>query len=170
VISGSLDVGLKLLYDHPKLLGADRICNAVAGFSLYGGPTIIIDLGTATTFDVVSGKGEYLGGVIAPGIETAAEALHKQTAQLPRILLKFPENIIGKNTLRGMQAGIMFGALDAMEGIVHRIKKITGNSTIVILTGGLAEMISQRTSLPHTIEPSLVLRGALMIYECHTKN
>lgn len=167
IIRGSLDTGLTILYNQPKSLGADRICNAVAGFHLYGGPTIIIDLGTATTFDVVSKKSEYLGGAIAPGIRTAAEALHARTAQLPRIQLTFPTNVIAKNTLRGIQSGVMFGALDAMEGIVRRIKKVTGQSSVVVLTGGLSKIISRHTSIAHALEPSLVLRGAMLIYERH---
>ena len=120
-ISAALDIGMPIKYDNPNAVGADRLCNAVAAYVKYSGPCIVIDFGTATTFDVVSPKGEYLGGAIAPGIETASLDLQRQTAVLPKIDLQFPESVIGNTTVASMQSGILFGAVDAVEGLVKRI-------------------------------------------------
>jgi len=164
VVSSELDLGIKILYDDPSAVGADRLCNAVAGFTKYGGPVIIIDFGTATTYDVVSEKGEYLGGVIAPGIETSAAELHRRAAKLPKIELHFPKSVIGKNTVSSMQSGIMYGAVDAMEGMIKRIKNIIGQNAKVIATGGLAKTIIEHTNMIDFYEPSLVLDGICIIY------
>ncbi len=164
VVSSELDLGIKILYDDPSAVGADRLCNAVAGFTKYGGPVIIIDFGTATTYDVVSEKGEYLGGVIAPGIETSAAELHRRAAKLPKIELHFPKSVIGKNTVSSMQSGIMYGAVDAMEGMIKRIKNIIGQNAKVIATGGLAKTIIEHTNMVDFYEPSLVLDGICIIY------
>jgi len=165
IITGGMDSGIRVLYDDPSQLGADRLCNAVAALVRFGGPAIVIDFGTATTFDVISSKGEYLGGVIAPGVETAAAGLHQRTAKLQSVGLKFPERVIGKNTVDGMQSGIMYGALDAMEGIVRRIRAVIGRDATVIATGGYARIIAEKsTSITH-VEPMLVLEGARLIYE-----
>jgi type III pantothenate kinase len=165
IITGDMDAGIRLRYDDPSRLGADRLCNAVAALSRFGGPAIVIDFGTATTFDVISAKGEFLGGVIAPGLESAAAALSRRTAVLPRVDLVFPEEIIGTNTGSGMQAGIMYGALDAMEGIVRRIKRVIGRNAAVIATGGYGEIIAEKTGSITHVEPALVLEGARLIYE-----
>jgi type III pantothenate kinase len=165
IISGDMDAGMRVLYDDPARLGADRLCNAVAAFARYGGPAIVIDFGTATTFDVVSSKGEYLGGVIAPGVQSAAAALSRRTAVLPSVDLLFPERVIGTNTVAGMQAGIMYGALEAMEGIVRRIKDVVGKKATVIATGGYARLISEQSRTITRLEPALVLEGARLIYE-----
>ncbi len=164
VVSSELDLGIKILYDDPSAVGADRLCNAVAGFTKYGGPVIIIDFGTATTYDVVSENGEYLGGVIAPGIETGAAELHRRAAKLPKIELHFPKSVIGKNTVSSMQSGIMYGAVDAMEGMIKRIKNIIGQNAKVIATGGLAKIIIEHTNMIDFYEPSLVLDGIYIIY------
>ncbi len=165
VVNSELDLGLKVGYDEPLAVGSDRICAAVAGYKKYGGPLIILDFGTATTFDVVSGDGVYLGGAIAPGLETAAADLQRRAAKLPRIELRFPENVIGKTTVKSMQSGIMFGAVDAMEGIVRRIKDTLGTDATVIATGGYGKIMSAHTGIINHLEPALVLEGVRLIYE-----
>ncbi|MCS7228761.1 MAG: type III pantothenate kinase [Candidatus Kryptonium sp.] len=164
IVSSDLDLGIKILYDDPSAVGADRLCNAVAGYTKYGGPVIIVDFGTATTYDVVSENGEYLGGVIAPGIETSAAELHRRAAKLPKIELHFPKSVIGTNTVSSMQSGIMYGAVDAMEGMIKRIKNIIGQHAKVIATGGLAKAIIEKTNVIDFYEPSLVLDGIYIIY------
>ncbi len=164
IISSELDLGIKILYDDPSTVGADRLCNAVAGYTKYGGPIIVVDFGTATTYDVVSENGEYLGGVIAPGIETSAVELHRRAAKLPKIELHFPKDVIGKNTVSSMQSGIMYGAVDAMEGMIKRIKNVIGHKAKVIATGGLAKTIIKHTSSIDFYEPTLVLDGIYIIY------
>jgi type III pantothenate kinase len=169
IISSSLDLGFKIFYDDPYSVGADRICNAVAGFAAFGGPLIIIDFGTATTYDVVSAKGDYLGGVIAPGVETSAVDLHRRAAKLPKIELHFPNTIIGRDTVSAMQAGILFGAVDAMEGMVERIQKelqkIWKKKATVIATGGFSQLMASRSKTISKSVPSLVLDGVRLIYE-----
>ncbi len=164
-VSASLDIGIKILYKDPTSVGADRICNAVAGFRKYGGPLIIIDFGTATTYDVVSKEGDYLGGVITLGLESSAAELHRRAAKLPKIELHFPSSVIGRDTVSSMQAGIMFGTVDAIEGIVRRIRKELGTDSRVIATGGLSGTIARHTSIIEAVEPSLVLDGIRLIYE-----
>lgn len=164
IVSANLKLGIKVKYENPAAVGADRLCNAVAVYKKYGGPAIVIDFGTATTFDVISKKGEYLGGVIAPGIETAGGELHRRAAQLPKVELKFPQNVIGKNTTESMQSGILYGALDAMEGIIKRIENELGAKATLVATGGYSKLICTKSSLKLNCEPSLVLEGAKIIY------
>lgn len=164
VVGSHCDIGMPILYDDPTAVGADRICNAVAGYKKHGAPLIIIDFGTANTFDVVSRKGEYLGGVISPGLETSAADLHRRAARLPKIELTFPSNVIGRNTVESMKSGIMFSAVDSINGIVHRIWEELGERTKVIATGGYASIIASRTSLIEHVEPTLVLDGVRIIY------
>lgn len=163
-VSAALNLGITVYYKDPTAVGADRLCNAIAGFAKYGGPLIIIDFGTATTYDVISKTGDYLGGVIALGLETSAEELHRRAAKLPKIELHFPTGIIGQDTVASMQAGIMFGAVDAIEGIVRRIREELGTNARVIATGGLAPTIIQYTRVIEECEPSLVLEGIRLIY------
>ncbi len=163
-ITNDLDIGIVNRYNDPTSVGADRLCNAVAGLELYGGPLIIIDFGTATTFDVVSGNREYLGGIISPGLETAAQYLHKTAAKLPSVELRFPEAIIAKSTEQSIQAGIMFGALSSIEGIVSRIESELGQKTLVIATGGLGNLMIEKTSIIKSFEPNLTLIGIEKIY------
>jgi len=169
LISSALDLGIKIHYDDPNSVGADRLCNAVAGFRMFGGPLIIIDFGTATTYDVVASNGDYLGGVIAPGIETSAVDLHRRAAKLPKVELHFPQTIIGRDTASSMQAGILFGAVDAMEGMVGRLQseiaKREGKGAKVVATGGFARLIAERSTLIAQCVPSLVLDGVRLIYE-----
>lgn len=164
-VSAELSTGMPIRYENPKAVGADRICNSVAAFEKYGGPCIIVDFGTATTYDVVSKKGEYLGGVIAPGVETAAAELHRRAAMLPKVELHFPKTVVGTNTVSAMQTGILLGAVDAMEGMIRRIKKEIGGKAVVVATGGFSSLMSQHTKAIDYLEPALVLGGARMIYE-----
>lgn len=170
VVHANLTLGVNICYDDPMAVGADRICDAVAAYTKYGGPVIIIDFGTATTFDVVTAEGEYLGGVIAPGIETAAADLHRRAAKLPKIDLHFPQRVIGRDTISSMQSGIMYGAVDAMEGIVKRIWEELGvQRTTVVATGGLVNIVSSQSKIIDHIEPSLVLEGVRIIVERNQK-
>jgi type III pantothenate kinase len=164
-VGAHLDLGIKVLYADPAAVGADRLCNAVAGYAKYGGPLVIIDFGTATTFDVVSKAGEYLGGVITLGLESTAAELHRRTAKLPKIELRFPEEIIGRDTTSSMQAGVMYGALDALEGTIRRIRLELGTSARVIATGGLAKVVAPLAPVIEKVEPVLVLEGIQMIWE-----
>jgi len=165
IVSGSLDTGIALPYDDPSKLGADRICAVVAALKKFGGPAIVVDFGTATTYDILSSKGEYLGGVIAPGFETAAKSLLDRTAQLPRVELHFPEQVVGKNTAAAIQAGIMYGAVDAFEGMIRRLRRVAGKYATVIATGGYAPKIAEMSNEIKYMEPQLVLEGARIIYE-----
>lgn len=165
IVDGSLDLGFAIRYKDPTAVGADRLCNAIAGFRKYGGPLIIIDFGTATTFDVVAANGDYLGGVIALGLESTASELHRRAAKLPKIELHFPDKIIGTDTVQSMQAGVMFGCVDTMEGIVRRIRQELGANAKVIATGGLSTIIANHTSIIEACEPSLVLEGVRLIWE-----
>ena len=162
-ISGSLDFGITIRYKDPSAVGADRLCDAVAGFEKYGGPLIIIDFGTATTYDVVAKNGDYLGGVITLGLESTAAELHRRAAKLPRIELRFPPSAIGDDTASSMQSGVLFGNVDAVEGMVKRIRAELGVPARVIATGGLAKIIAAHTSVIEAVEPSLVLDGIRLI-------
>ena len=164
-ISGALNFGIRIHYKDPSAVGADRLCNAVAGFEKYGGPLIIIDFGTATTYDVVSKEGDYLGGVITLGLESTAAELHRRAAKLPRIELRFPPTAIGYDTASSMQAGVLFGTVDAVEGIVKRIRTELGAPARVIATGGLAKIVATHTAVIEAVEPSLVLDGIRLILE-----
>jgi type III pantothenate kinase len=169
IISSSLRLGIKVLYDDPSAVGADRLCNAAAGHAKYGGPLIIIDFGTATTFDVVATNGDYLGGVIAAGVETSAADLHRRAAKLPKVELHFPKKIIGTDTVGSIQSGILYGALDAMEAMVDRlqreVQKREGKKATVVATGGFSELMSKRSKVIQAWEPSLVLDGVRIIYD-----
>ena len=168
-VSGSLDLGIRIDYRDPSAVGADRICNAIAGFARYGGPLIIIDFGTATTFDVVAANGDYLGGVITLGLESMAAELHRRAAKLPKIELRFPASVIGKDTQSSMQAGVMFGTVDAVEGAIRRIRESLGAPARVIATGGLAGVVAEHTRLIEAVEPALVLDGIRRIWERVTR-
>jgi type III pantothenate kinase len=165
IVSADLDLGIDIHYTKPRDLGADRICNAIAAYEKFGGPIIIVDLGTATTFEVISRKGDFLGGVIAPGIGTMATSLHHRTAKLPAVPLRFPRNVIGTTTIENIQSGILYGAVDAMEGILQRIKKHLGAKSVVVATGGFSKLISAHSAMIDYVEPTLVLEGARLIYE-----
>lgn len=165
VVSSSLSLGIKILYDDPVSVGADRLCNAVAGYAKYKGPIVIVDFGTATTFDVISKEGEYLGGVIAPGIETSAAELHRRAAKLPKIDIHFPKKVVGTNTVASMQSGILYGALDSMETMIRRISKEIDDYPTVIATGGFSELMMKHSKILNKHEPTLVLDGIRIIVE-----
>ncbi|MEG6522059.1 type III pantothenate kinase [Desulfotomaculum sp. 1211_IL3151] len=157
--------GLHIKMDNPREVGADRIVNAVAAYTLYGGPLIIVDFGTATTFCCVTAKGEYLGGAIAPGITISAEALYTKAAKLPRVELVKPLGIIGKNTITAMQSGIIYGFAGQVEFLVRRMKQEIGADAKVIATGGLADIMAQETSVIDKVNQFLTLQGLKFIYD-----
>ena len=165
VVEAGVKTGIRICMDNPREVGADRIVNAVAAHQLYGGPVIVIDLGTATTFDAVSGEGDYLGGAIAPGISIATEALFTRTAALPRVELAPPKRAIGRNTIAAMQSGIVFGYVGLIEGVVSRIQKELGDKAKVVATGGYAELLAKETRIIDVVNPDLTLVGLRLIYD-----
>ena len=164
VVGAGVKTGVRIRMDNPREVGADRIANAAAAHHLYGGPVIITDLGTATTFDTVSREGDYLGGAIAPGIGTAAEALFTQAAMLPRVELARPKHAIGTNTITAMQSGIVFGYVGLIEGIVARIQQELEERAKVVATGGFAELIAEETAVIDVVNPNLTMIGLRLIY------
>lgn len=157
--------GMPILYDNPHEVGADRIVNAVAAYEAYGGPAIVVDFGTATTFDAISGRGEYLGGAIAPGIGISAEALFERAAKLPRVEIARPRGTIGKNTVGSVQAGLFYGYLGLVEGIVARMRVELGGRATAVATGGLADLLLADTSIVDHVDPLLTLTGLRILYE-----
>jgi type III pantothenate kinase len=165
VVDTGVKTGVRILYEDPRAVGADRIVDAAAVQRLYGGPACVVDFGTATTFDAISSKGEYLGGAIAPGINIAAEALFLRTAKLPRVDLHRPPAAIGRNTVHAMQSGLLFGYVSLVEGMVARFRKELGADMKVIGTGGLAEVIARETDVMQILAPWLTLDGLRIIWE-----
>jgi type III pantothenate kinase len=165
VIGPGTKTGLPIKYDNPREVGADRVVNAVAAHHSYPGNLIIIDFGTATTFCVVTAAGEYLGGAIAPGIKISTDALFARASKLPRVELIRPSTLIGKNTVMSMQAGIMYGFVGQVEGIVRRMKEEIGGETTVIATGGLSKLLATETEAIDIVDEFLTLRGLRIIYD-----
>jgi type III pantothenate kinase len=165
VVEPGIRTGVRVRVDNPREVGADRIVNALAAQQLYGTPAIVIDLGTATTFDAVSAEGDYLGGAIAPGILVALEALVGRTSRLQRIELARPKTAIGRNTVAAMQSGLLFGYVGLVEGLIDRFQQELGGSAKVIATGGLAHLIAAETPKIQVINPELTLEGLRLIYE-----
>lgn len=169
IVGPGIKTGLNIKYDDPKMVGADRIVNAVAAIAKYGGPMIIIDFGTATTYCAVSDKGEYLGGAITPGIKISVEALFQKASKLPRVEIVKPNQIICKDTISSIQAGIIYGYAGQVEKIVSLMKEELGGEAVVIGTGGLANMISAETNAIDIVDPYLTLEGLRIIYEKNRK-
>ncbi|MCK9520011.1 MAG: type III pantothenate kinase [Dehalococcoidia bacterium] len=171
VVGHGLRTGVRILYDNPKQLGADRIVDAVSAIRQYGAPVICVDFGTATVFDAVNEHGDYLGGAIAPGIGIASEALFSRAAMLYRVQLDHPPAAIGKNTIHAMQSGILFGYVGLVEGLVQRFKDELGGNPKVIGTGGWAAQIASETDCIDIVDDDLTLTGLRLIYEmnCHDK-
>lgn len=165
MIEPGVKTGMPILYENPHEVGADRIVNGVAAFARYGGPAIVIDFGTATTFDTITAKGEYLGGVIAPGLKISAEALFSRAARLPRVDIKRPPRVIGRNTIASMQSGIYFGYAGLVEGLVRRIVAELGEGTKVVATGGLASAFEEVLPFVDAFDPHLTLHGLRLVYE-----
>jgi len=165
IVDVGIKTGLKVRYEDPKAVGADRIADAVAVMYLYGGPACVIDFGTATTFNAITKEGEYLGGAITAGINLATEALFTHAAKLPRIDLQRPPSVIGRNTVHAMQAGLLFGYVSMVEGMVERFRKELGLPMKVIATGGLAAIIAQETDVIQIIAPWLTLDGLRILWD-----
>jgi type III pantothenate kinase len=165
VVGPGIKTGLNIKYENPREVGADRIVNAVAGIQDYGSPLVIVDFGTATTYCYINEEKQYMGGAIAPGINISTEALYSRAAKLPRIEIMRPDNIIGKNTVSAMQAGILYGYVGQVEGIVKRIREQSKEVPQVIATGGLASLIARESDCIDIVDPFLTLRGLQLIYE-----
>lgn len=163
-VSAELETGLTIKYTNPREVGSDRIVNAAAAFRRYGGPIIIVDFGTATTFCAVTADGEYLGGAIAPGLRISAEALYARTAKLPKIELARPKSAIGQDTVSSMQAGLVFGYAGLVDELVRRIQQELGRDCFVLATGGLAGLIAPESRSIREVRPHLTLDGLALLY------
>jgi type III pantothenate kinase len=165
VVEPGTKTGLSILTDNPRELGADRVVNALAAFERYGGPCIVIDFGTATTYDAVSEKGEFLGGAIAPGVETKNASLTRETARLPLVELMTPRSTIGKNTIEAIQSALVYGTAAEADGIVERMRKELGGNATVIATGGLAPIVAPYCHFVDEQDPWLTLEGLRLVFE-----
>lgn len=166
MVAPGIKTGINIKYENPRELGSDRIANAVAAYTLYGGPCIFIDFGTATTYGVMSARGEFLGGAICPGLKLAAEALVEHTAKLPRFELTKPASVIGRNTISGMQAGIVYGYVGQVTYLIKKMKEELGEPNAkVVATGGLALLVSGETDAINVLDGLLTLKGLRLIYE-----
>lgn len=164
IVGPGVKTGMPILYENPREVGADRIVNAIAAYARAQRETVVVDFGTATTFDVISAKGEYLGGVIVPGIGISADALFARAAKLPRVEVARPERVIGRTTTTAMQSGLVFGYVGLVEGLVERIAGELGSRPHVIATGGLAPLIASETTAIDAIDPNLTLDGLRMVW------
>lgn len=164
-VTGTTETGVKVLYDNPREVGADRVVNAAAALSKYGGPCIVVDLGTAITFDAVSARGEYLGGVICPGIGISISGLFQRTARLPMVDFRDPGRLIGTNTVASMQSGLYYGLIAMIDGIVERMAAELGPATRIVATGGHAGLITRGSRWVKTADEDLTLEGLRLIWE-----
>lgn len=165
VVGPGIKTGLDIKYENPREVGADRIVNAVAAIHEYGSPLVIVDFGTATTYCYINEHNQYMGGAIAPGIGISTEALYSRAAKLPRIEISRPDDVVGKNTVSAMQAGILYGYVGQVEGIVKRMKDKSKVPPKVIATGGLANLIAQESNMIDAVDPFLTLKGLQLIYK-----
>ncbi len=166
IVNSEIRKNITLKIDNPSELGADRLVNAMAGYELYGGPLIIVDFGTATTFCAINKEGEYLGGAISPGLILSMESLTERTAKLPQINLTFPKFVIGKNTISGMQSGLMFGYVFLVDGLIENFRReLDDEDVFVVGTGGLAKIISPKSKYIKEINTYLTLEGLRLVYE-----
>jgi len=165
VVGPGIKSGMPILYHNPKEVGADRICNGVAAFEEYKGSVIVVDFGTATTFDCISEKGEYLGGTITPGLLISAEALYREASKLPRVEIQKPGNVIGKTTVESIQSGLVYGYAGLVDGIVENIRAEMKTNPGVIATGGSANLISAESKAIEAVDKFLTLKGLRIIYE-----
>jgi type III pantothenate kinase len=167
-VSPGIKTGMNIKYDNPKELGADRIVNAIAAHKIYGGPCIVVDFGTATTYGVIAANGDFLGGCIAPGLKISTDALTRSAAKLPRVELTKPDNVICRNTVHAMQAGIIYGYVGQVDYIIRRMKKELGSDALVIATGGLANLMAAETKAINEVNSLLTLKGLYYLYEKNT--
>ena len=165
IVNNSLKTGLKIKCEQPEKVGGDRIANAVAGYAGYGGPLIIVDFGTATTFDVISSDGSYLGGAIAPGLTTGAQALFKNAAMLSGVVLEAPSKVIGTDTEKSLKSGLMYGTSSMVDGMISKIRMELQAQTGAVATGGLADLVALHCQLIDEVEPFLTLKGLKRIWE-----
>ncbi len=168
VVGAGTKTGVRILYDNPRDVGADRIVDAAAALMLYGGPVIVVDVGTATVFDAVTKDGDYLGGAIAPGMAIASDALFHSTSQLRRVELISPDTAIGKNTVHAIQSGVVLGYAELVKGMVARFDKELGGGSKVVATGGLAHIIADESGVFDAINPDLTLSGLRLVYQMNT--
>jgi len=167
-IEPGVNTGMPIVYDNPSEVGADRIVNGIAAFEQFSRsarPLVIVDFGTATTFDAISAKGEYLGGAICPGVQISADALFQRAARLPRIDVRKPARIVGQTTVGAMESGLFWGYVGMVEGLVRRMSDELGGQAVCVATGGLADMIAPETPLIHHVDPDLTLRGLRIVWE-----
>lgn len=164
IVGSGIKTGINVKYDNPKEVGADRIVGSVAAYNIYGGPCIVIDCGTATTFNVISENGEFLGGAIGVGLKSSADALYNGTAKLPKVELSVPRSVIGKNTIANMQSGLVYGYISMVEGIVARIRREYGKELKVIATGGLSEIVASNSKVIDVVDRTLTLKGLNIVY------
>lgn len=167
IVGPGLKSGIPILYENPREVGADRIVNAVAALNRYGSPLIVVDFGTATTFDLITEKGEYGGGVIAPGIGISVDALFQRASKLPRVDIVRPPKVVGRNTINSIQSGIFYGYVGLVEGIVTRIRDEVGVKARVVATGGFASLIAKESGLIDEVAENLTLEGLKIIYEAN---
>ncbi len=165
MVEPGIKTGMPILYDNPKEVGADRIVNGVAAYEKYGGPIVVVDFGTATTFDLISEKGEYIGGAIAPGLEISADALFKAAARLYRVDIQKPTSVIGKTTMHSMQSGLYYGYISLVDGMLERIMAEVKQPLKVAATGGLARLISTESKHLKNVDRNLTLEGLRIIYQ-----
>ena len=170
VVGAGTKTGIRILYDSPRDVGADRIVDAAAALHLYGGPVIVVDVGTATVFDAITKDGDYLGGAIAPGISLAADTLFLRTSMLRRVELVSPPDAIGKNTVHAIQSGLVLGYAELVKGMVARFDKELGGGSTVVATGGLARVIEKEANVFDVVDPDLTLTGLRLIYEMNTES